>query len=178
MLASELAELVEQLSRMGRGVVTLLRPGAQAAEVEAAFGRPVPDSVADWFSWCNGVTARAGQIQDDVNIIPGYNLVSVNEAVAMIPTYSGDDVLGFNWIPLLRSGGGDIYAAVWDSARVARVAGVIVGEPTEIEFSSIEQMVSVFNECFRNGAFYIDPQGMFSMDPELYDETYARILGV
>jgi len=50
-------------------------------------------------------------------------------------------------LTLLTSAGGDIYAAVWKPDREARVAGVMTGEETEVEFAIIEQMVAVFNAC-------------------------------
>lgn len=175
MLATELEQLVAHLRQLDRPVVPLLRPGVAADRVTSTFGAPVPASVAEWFSWCNGVAGQAGQVQDEVNVIPGYNPLSIDEAVQMMGDYSGDPVLGQNWMPLLGSAGGDIYAAVWASGQDARVAGVLIGEPTEIEFSSVEQMVAVFNECYRQGAFYLDSQGRLAMDSGRYETVYEQI---
>jgi hypothetical protein len=110
-----------------------------------------------------------------VNVIPGYNPLSIGEAVQMMGDYLGDPLLGQNWVPLLGSAGGDIYAAVWASGRDAKVAGVLIGEPTEIEFSSVEEMVTVFNECYREEAFYLDEQGRLAMDSGRYEEVYTRV---
>jgi len=64
--------------------------------------------------------------------------------------------LGGNWVPLLDSPGGDIYAAVWNGSEDADVAAVLAGEPTEIEFSRILDMLKYFNACYQRGAFYLD----------------------
>ena len=177
MLAAGLEQLVGHLRELNRPVVPLLRPGIGAVQVEASLGSPVPASVGEWFHWCNGAEVRPGQIQDDVNVIPGYNPLSAEEAVGMTPDYADDPVLGEDWFPLLGSAGGDIYAAVWTVGGEAKVAGVLVGEQTEIEFSSIEQMVSVFNGCYRNRAFYVDDLGRLAMDSGLYEEVYDEIVG-
>jgi hypothetical protein len=175
MLASELERLVAHLRGLNRPVIQFLQPGIDAGEVDAELGLHAPASVADWFRWCNGVAGFRGQIQDDVNVIPGYNPLSIEEAVRMMSSYAGDPVLGASWVPILGSASADIYAAVWSSDQEARVASVLVGEATEIEFSSIEQMVAVFNGCYEDGVFYIDDQGYLAMNSDLYDEVYARV---
>lgn len=175
MLSAELDRLVEHLTTLNRPVVGWLLPGVDAHHVSSALGFPVPPSVAQWFGWCNGVAESPGQLQDDVNVVPGYNPVSVEEAVRMMPDYAGDPLLGSHWVPLLRSGGGDIYAATWSADKEAAVAGVLIGEPTEVEFTGIEQMVSVFNQSFAQRAYYVE-QGRLTMDPELYDEVYAQVI--
>jgi hypothetical protein len=177
MLAAELEQLVGHARELDRPVVALLRPGIDAGQVEAVIGSPVPESVAEWFRWCNGVEIRPNQIQDDVNIIPGYNPLSIDEAVAMAPDYAGDEVLGENWLPILGTAGGDIYAAVWVPGEEAQVAGVLIGEETEVEFSSIEQMASVFNACYRGRAFGVDQQGRLALDSQIYDQIYSQIVG-
>lgn len=176
MLATELDELVSHLAELGRTALPLL-PGLSADRVEAGLGYSVPSDVAEWFAWCNGVEVRPGQIQDDVNLIPGYSPVFLDDAVRMRGDYAGDLELGEHWIPLLAGAGGDIYAAVWKPGASSSVAGVLVGEPTEIEFESIEQMISVFNACFRRHAFMVNIEGRLEMDPELYGEIYEEITG-
>ena len=176
-LLEELDALVARLTELGRPVVQWLVPGVDPGQVEALVGSPVPDEVATWFGWCNGVALHEGQTQDDVNVIPGYSPLSLTEAVGQIADHAGDSTLGSHWIPLLGGAGGDIYAAVWGSGKSARVAGVLIGESTEIEFSSIEQMITVFNACYRRGAFFVDGRRQLSMDPGLYDVVNGEIVG-
>jgi hypothetical protein len=176
-LVTELEGLVSRLGNLGRTVGALLLPGVSTEHVVEVTGGPVPSEVAEWFQWCGGVAVRPGQIQDEVNVIPGYGPLSVEEAVRLKENYVGDSVLGENWVPLLGGAGGDLYAAVWEDGTVVRVAGVLVGESTEIEFSSVEQMVTVFNACYDNGAYFVNGSNMLDMNPDLYDAVYEEIVG-
>lgn len=177
MLDVELERLTAHLDSLDRPVVAWMLPGVDMDHVSSVLGEPVPDSVARWFRWCNGIASVEGQIQDDVNAIPGYNPLSVEEGARMMAAYTGDSVLGDHWVPLLGSAGGDIYAAVWTPGEEAVVAGVLIGEPSEVEFSTIEQMVMFFNRCFDSGAFSVDGEGRMAMSPDQYDEIYAHVVG-
>jgi hypothetical protein len=55
-------------------------------------------SVAQWFQWYNGVEVRPGQIQDDVNVIPGYSPLSIADAVELKNSYAGDEAPGGDWV--------------------------------------------------------------------------------
>ncbi|MFI9006803.1 hypothetical protein ACIGNX_06160 [Actinosynnema sp. NPDC053489] len=173
MLLTELESLMERLVALARPVASWLAPGVDVGVVERALGEVPPGEVITWFGWCNGVELHPGQLQDDINIIPGYAPLSLEEAVKFIQFHSGDPVLGDHWVPVLGGASGDIYAAVWEPGNNARVAGILLGEQTEIEFSSLEQMISLFNECYRRGAYFVDGQGRLAMNPDLYDEVYG-----
>ena len=163
------------MSALNRPGVSVMVAGIDDVAVRAILGDSVPASVLEWFSWCNGVLGVPGQRNDDVAIIPGYAPVSLVDAAVMRSTYEGDPVLFPNWIPLLVSPGGDIYAAVWSNNESAKVAGVLVGEPTEIEFDNVEQMIAVFTACVERGAFFVNDRRLWSMDSALYDSVYAEI---
>ncbi|WP_416979045.1 hypothetical protein [Streptomyces sp. T028] len=175
MLQEELESLVDRLAEMARPVVPWLVPGVEAGQVEAAVGPFPPDEVVSWFGWCNGVEFHDGQTQDEINVIPGYAPVSLREALGIRRSYGADPVLGEHWVPVLAGPSGDLYAAVWRPGQPARVAGVLIGESTNIEFASLEQMVRVFNECYRRGAFYVDDQQYLEMDADLCDEVYSAM---
>lgn len=172
MLSREIEILMEKLSALGRPVVEQLVPGSSPSRVTQFLGSDVPDDVKTWFAWCDGVEHRDGQSQDDINIIPGYCPLSLEEAVEMKSDYGGDPVLADSWVPLLSGGGGDMYAAMWRPGQDPVVAGILVGEETEIEFSSLEQALSFFNECYDIGAFSVDKQGQMTMDPDAYDSLH------
>ena len=175
MPAAHLENLRLAVAALDRPVLSALVAGIDAAEVRARLGDDAPPSVVDWFGWCNCVLSARDQKNDDVAMIPGYAPVSLEEGVSMRSSYEGDPVLSPQWSPLLAGPSGDIYAAVWSAGEDARVAGVLVGEPTEIEFSSIEEMVTVFVSCIAHGAFFVDDEGLWSIDAEAYDEVYAQV---
>ncbi|MEV4570444.1 SMI1/KNR4 family protein [Nonomuraea sp. NPDC049419] len=166
-----------QLAALKRPIVAALSPGLSSEQVESELGCSVPEDVAIWFGWCNGVAYFAGQTQDDANLIPGYAPLSLSEAVVLRESYPDDPVLGPDWIPLLGNASGDFYAALWRGSEQPQVAGVLSGEPTEIEFQNIELMISVFSECYFRGAFGVDERGMLTMDPELYEVVHSEVVG-
>lgn len=175
MIVDRLDGLARYLRELGRPVVDLLRPGAAAADLDEAGIRS--QDVRDWFGWRNGVVEAPGQTQGDVSVIPGYWPVSVEEALKLKPSYHGDPTLGDTWIPLLTSGGGDIYAAVWKGGSQPAVAGVLIGEPTEIEFPTIEVMLDVFLACFERRAYFVGERGYLEEDPSSYEEIYEELIG-
>lgn len=71
MLDAELERLARHLQALNRPVLAWMVPGVDADYISSVLGGPVPQSVVRWFHWCNGVADVAGQIQDDVNVIPG-----------------------------------------------------------------------------------------------------------
>jgi hypothetical protein len=176
-LVDELERLLGHVRELNLPVTCFLQPGRRREYVTSALGVTPPVSVVEWFGWRNGVRGEQGQIQDDVNIIPGYNPVSVEEAVHLKLYYAGDPALGANWIPLLENPGGDIYAAVWDDSEDAAVAGVLEGMPTEIEFKSILEMVTYFNKCYTRGAFYVRDDRRVTMDPQMSSVIYDEMFG-
>ncbi|GIJ10585.1 hypothetical protein [Micromonospora andamanensis] len=177
MLIDRLDELVTIVRELGRPVASLLVPGISRREVERAYGAPVPEDVATWFGWCNGVRSEPGQIQDTVNLVPGYRPLSAAEAAALRPAYEDDPVLGTRWMPLLGGPSGDLYAAVWSGNERPGIAGVLIGEPTEIEFADTERLVDFFVRCYRQGAFTVGSDGLLTMDTDRYDAIYADIAG-
>jgi hypothetical protein len=173
-LVRELNRFEWHLREANRAVVADLLPGTSADRV-LSVRSSAPSSIIEWFRWHDGVRVRDGQTQDDANVIPGYTLVSLDEAIRIIPIYDGDPDLGDHWLPLLQNGGGDLYAAVWMPGCEAGVFRVMVGEETEAEFASIAQMVVVFNACFTNGAYFVDAQGWFDISPMKYEEVLSQL---
>jgi hypothetical protein len=75
--------------------------------------------------------------------------------------------LGDTWIPLLASGGGDFYAAVFeDDAKRARIVRVIVEEGEDFVFDSVESMVDGFLELYRAGVIFVNEDGVLDADDE------------
>jgi hypothetical protein len=176
-LADELDRLLGHVRELNLPVTRFLLPGTQRGNIIAALGVVPPVSVVEWFGWCNGVRGEQGQIQDDVNLIPGYNPVSVEEAVRLKRYYADEPALGANWIPLLENPGGDIYAAVWDGSEDAMVAAVLEDTPTDIEFKSILEMVKYFNECYTRKAFYVEDDGWPTRNPQVSSIIYKEMFG-
>ncbi|MFE3901707.1 hypothetical protein ACFXPY_15500 [Streptomyces sp. NPDC059153] len=165
MLEERIRDLWMAAESLGRPVVAYRNSGAPIGLLERAFTSPVPPDVAAWFAWSNGVAYHPGQTQDDAALIPGYEPLSVDEAVAIRADSPGCAVLGSHWIPLLASGGGDFYAAVYAPGDTSsRVASVMIGENSRMAFKSIDQMVSTFVACYREGIFFVDNSDILQAD--------------
>ncbi|MEV8284333.1 hypothetical protein [Streptomyces niveus] len=157
MLEERIRDLWMAAEHLGRPVVAHRNPGAPVELLECAFNPPVPSDIAAWFAWSNGVSYHPDQTQDDAALIPGYEPLSVAESRAIRADFPGCAVLGAHWIPLLASGGGDFYAAVYIPGEASsRVASVMIGENSRMAFKSIDQMVSIFVACYREGIFFVD----------------------
>lgn len=171
MLEERFEELWAQAGRLGRPVVSHRKPGVSLDVLEQSFGTSVPPEVASWFGWCNGVAYHPNQTQDDAALVPGYEPLSVEEAVAIKEEYPEDSTLGARWFPILSTGGGDFYAVVEDRTKNrVNVVSVVVGEATRLAFNSVEQMLETFIECFRSGVFYVDVDGFLQADDERWLE--------
>ncbi|MBB5997958.1 hypothetical protein [Streptomonospora salina] len=162
------------MNELERPVARWIAPGSSSSRVAEHLGPQVPEEVVTWFGWCGGIEIHPGQDQGSTNMIPGYAPVSLDEAVGLKPAYAGDPVLGEHWVPVLVGGGADMYAAVWEPGGAPAVAGVLKGEPTEVEFPSLGRMVSFFNRCYSAGAFYVRGDGCLETDHEQQDELYSE----
>ncbi|MFI6262924.1 hypothetical protein [Micromonospora sp. NPDC051006] len=179
MLQQSLEALWGHLATIGRPVVVARIPGPGLEDVKSALGEPIPDMVAQWFNWSNGVADTPGQTQDDASVMPGYWPLSIAEAKSIMSDYIDDEAaLGDHWVPLLGSGGGDFYAAVFDeSLHEVGVFTVMSGGETEISFRSVEEMVDGFLELYQTGVFYVDDDGTLEADDDRWVEYESRVGG-
>jgi hypothetical protein len=173
MLTDALNQFFDHLGRLNRPAAWWIRPGLPADRLPAG----APESVVHWFGWADGIESFEGQLFNDASVIPGYTLVSVEEAARLMPAYVGDNVLRDQWFPLLTTASADLYAAVWAPGEEAQVVSVLAGEPTVVEFGSIERMVDFFNACFDTEVFFVDDEQRLASDPGRYDELFAEMAG-
>jgi hypothetical protein len=153
--------------------------GLDPAEIERVLGRRVPADIVDWFLSCNGVEFRPGQIQDDAALIPGYEPISLHDAISIRDTLGDvDPILGEWWIPLLATGGGDFYAAVFEE-RLDQVfiASVMNGGVSRKAYHSIEEMVVSFCDLYRRGVFFVNDEGILDADDESWIQAELPLSG-
>jgi hypothetical protein len=171
MLTDALNQFVDHLGRLNRPAAWWIRPGVTAGQLPVG----APESLVHWFAWADGIESFEGQLFSDASVIPGYTLVSVEEAARLMPAYREDPVLRDRWFPLLTTASADLYAAVWAPGEEAQVVTVVVGEPTEVEFASIERMVDFFNACYDANVFFVDDEQRLVADPGRYRELLAEM---
>ncbi|WP_156313136.1 SMI1/KNR4 family protein [Micromonospora sp. HK10] len=179
-LTDQLAQWRESLVRLGAPVAPVLKPGRSRPEIEAVLGATAPRAVLEWFLWCDGVEYAPGQTIGDSWAIPGFWPVELQDVTGIRADChdEGSPLLAGNWVPLLQNGSSDLYVAAWsDTSEPAVVTIMPEFAPPEVEFQSVEQMVTVFNECFARSAYYLNAERQLDVDEELYDEIYAAVVG-
>jgi hypothetical protein len=174
-LADALREWSGWLRRVGAPVASWLRPGRPREEIAAVLGADLPAAVFSWFSWCDGVDDAPGQTIGDCWVIPGYWPVALAE--------TRDDwsvELPYpHWVPLLRDGSVDLYAAAWSGVGEEPVVVSLLdpGDPV-VEFGSIAELVTVTNTCFARAVYALDDSGLLDLvDAAGYDTIYEEITG-
>ena len=168
-LTSFLNSLVSQLQKWGLNTPEYLQPGIDASKVQdmlATVNLTPTDELLELFSWHNGVTEKGGVALKDIQFIPGFYLLSIEEAVAHLNANKGDARWAPNWFPILANSGGDFYAVVLtDESKVSSpVVNYTMGYPeVDIEYSSIESMMETFVECANAGITFVN-EGRLDMD--------------
>jgi hypothetical protein len=179
-LSDQLAQWREWLVRLDAPVAPNLKPGVSRADIETVLGATTPRAVLEWFQWCDGVAYAPGQTIGDSWAIPGYWPVELRDVIEIKALQYDEDslLLADSWVPLLENGSSDLHVAAWSDASEPRVVTVMPEfGPPSVEFHSVEQMVTVFNECFTRSAYYLNAEHQLDVNDELYDQIYAAIVG-
>jgi cell wall assembly regulator SMI1 len=176
-LVRALTEVVGHLARLGCAVVPLIRPGLTAAEIareEAKLPFALTEEIRAVYRWCNGVRALDGKVLADVWFFPGFYLPRLEDAVREFEDRKLGPQWRKGWFPLFSDGAGDFYnvACRKQTADAAPVIGFMHGEPDQnVEYLSVTTMIETLADCYRQGAFFLDPDGALDMD----DEAHRKI---
>jgi hypothetical protein len=164
-----------ELDRLGRKVVRLFEPGLSPEAVRARLDG-APEELVAWFGWANGTRAEEDQTVDDASFIPGYVLVSLDEALEFRDEVEVESDGDEEWLPLLVSPAGDFYAVAWtEDEGIVQVWSYVDGAPGQAEYRDMEHMLRTFVESYRTGAFEVDEEGYLDMHPELADRVYEAV---
>ncbi|MDI2132678.1 hypothetical protein [Yinghuangia seranimata] len=164
-----------ELDRLDRGVVHLFEPGLDPAAVRARL-QDAPDEVVEWFAWADGTRAEEDQTVDEASFIPGYVLISLDEAVEFRDEVEVESDGDEEWLPLLVSPAGDFYAVAWTADEgVVQVWSYVDGASDQTDYPDMERMLRTFVESYRTGAFEVDDEGFLDMHPELADRVYEAV---
>lgn len=177
-LADELERLEQALRSREAVVASRLAPGAGAAEVRVALqraGLDASEGVLTWFGWHNGTDANRGEPMGVVEIAPGAELCTLDQAcheyaqatrvareLAEHPQVSSpaDVFWKPSWLPLLRLFGKGYVAVDVDSGAVflAWHDGELVDDPVPT-WPTLAALARWITDQFAAGNYRVNESG-------------------
>lgn len=151
----------------------LLQSGLQAILIDTLIKDlpfSFPEELAELYSWCNGTTLSQEYNLNAHYFLPGYYLLSLQDALHYYLTYSTSDSWDHSWFPIMASGSGDFYVinCGGKGQKNNSVLNFIRGEyNTPLVYLNIHAMLLTIAECYEVGAYFIDELGFLKVDYEL-----------
>jgi hypothetical protein len=178
-LSSALRHVESALRRLNRrSVLRALRAGAAPDWVRSALGAVGLEATRDiesLWGWRNG-TLTAGTTLGEIDLFPGFYLLSVEEAVANYRAFASDARWSVTWLPIFADGGGDFYVVDFhDEARCAVRHFRLEEVHHPIVYESLSAMVSTLDKAFDVAIFFVDSEGYLEVDDARFDRL-ARTL--
>lgn len=173
-LTDALRDLEGRMTALGRhDAVRALRPGAAPDRTSATLadrGLPALPDVQELFAWHDGVEPPPDDVMDDVQVFPGYHLLSLGEALEdrdVGVEHRGWDPL---WLPVLANVGGDFFAVDLGAlpGRVVRVMGDEAERP--VVFTSVHGLVTTLVDAYERGVVRVEGGYL-----ELDDRAFGRL---
>lgn len=162
------------LRRLGRSaLIDSLLPGLSVEDVGRqmkAAGLCTSFMVEELYSWKDG-TETSGKLLDDIQMFPGFFMLSMEDAVVNYRTLVRDSRWSAGWVPLFANGGGDFYLVELGHQSCGAVRHFRIDETDHpIEFRSVFDMMSTLAAGFDLGVFFVDEYGYLEMnDPQFAD---------
>lgn len=176
-VAELLSKILEFLIDWHLPLFKYLNDGLEEKEVRTQFeiNRLEPTcELIELYQWRNGTKVKKGTVLDEVQIIPGFHLLSLEDALSDYQAMKNDSRWNPHWFPVFANGGGDFYAVDLSQSNSvgAPVIGFVLGEPVqEIEYRNLEAMLRTFVECYEKGIVFRTKEGYLEMD----DNVQAKI---
>lgn len=174
-----LAAIESNLARLNRPVMGVLRPGLSPAQVQSRLdsrGLPVEEELIALWTWRNGTDTTTGLTLDALHLVPGFHLLSLDDALANFDAFVDDPRWHPAWLPLLANGGGDFLVrdtAVRDGTPIRHFR--IEESEHPIEYRSIVYMLATFAAAFDRGIFFVDACGYLEVDDAAYAALAAEL---
>ena len=177
-LADELKRLEETLRSRGAAIATRLAQGADASAVRSALrqaGLDASDDVLTWFGWHNGTDANRGEPIGVVEIAPGAELCTLDQACheyaqairgarelaahaqVRLPA---EACWSLSWLPMLRLFGKGYVAVDVDSGEV-----FLAWHDDEVDapvptWPTLAALARWITEQFATGNYRVDDSGL------------------
>lgn len=174
------ASIEQSLGRLGRAtVLDALRPGASAGVVRSrlsAVGLQSSEPVESLYRWHDGTRLPADRITDDVELIPGFYFLSLEDACAERQARVGSRNWGSHWLPILTDGGGYFYLAdLGDGQQPSMRIWEFDSPGASQAFRSIEDMFATFDAALTRQIIVADRDGYLEMDQVEFERLCAEL---
>lgn len=179
-IATSIETIDDRLQRLERSVLQqALQPGVPAAAVQEALGQvgleALPELVS-LYAWRDGTSTAVAVTVDDIQLFPGFYLLSLEDAVANYQAFVDDTRWRTGWLPVFANGGGDFYVLDLGSSGAGAVRHFRIDESEHpIEFDSLRAMLRTLAEAFERAVFFVDPDGYLEMDDLAFGDLAAEL---
>ena len=157
-IEASLGSIVAHLARLRLPSARLLQPGLSRkaiAKVEETLPFKLTPELVTLYRVANGTRVNGRPRLDEVELFPGYSLLSLEDAVRERKRRAGSSQWKKSWFPVFANNAGDYYV-VSCGAGPRRVVGFLRGEPEQlVEYASLRAMFATIAECFAKGAFFV-----------------------
>jgi len=156
-----------------------LKPGIPSSQVRgalASLGLPDSPELEALYEWHDGTGSGSGALLEDLWLLPGFYLLSLDEAVTNYAAFRKDPRWRPGWFPVFADGGGDFYLIDFRNAA-SRVVRHFRLEEVEhpVEYGSLAAMLDTFAAAFESGAIFVDATGYVDVIDEAFDVIAARL---
>ncbi|HEY0693981.1 MAG TPA: SMI1/KNR4 family protein [Kribbella sp.] len=174
-ISVSLATIESALRRLGReALLQSLQSGLPADAVRSALdstGLPSTSELEEVYAWRNGTASDSPASLDDIQLFPGFHLLSLEDAVTNYRTFVTGERWTPRWLPVFANGGGDFYVVDLSPTGAGAVRHFWIDEAEHpIEFSSLSAMMATLAQGFARGIFTVDPDGYLEMDDLVFGE--------
>ncbi|AOY73592.1 cell wall assembly protein [Paenarthrobacter ureafaciens] len=166
-MTEAMSTIDEHLVRLQRPTVQLLNPGADAEEARRRFGAHglrLGRELAALYGWHNGTNVAPGVVLDDAHLLPGFYLMSIDEAFR---TFEKMDELNVSpsWLPILTNGGGDFSFIDCSTEDVQPIFNFRFEQDVHrMQFLSVSDMLGTIAEAYDQEVFFLEERWLETDD--------------
>ncbi|MFF1831437.1 hypothetical protein [Paenarthrobacter sp. NPDC058040] len=171
-IAESTAAIEEHLLRLDRPTLQLLNPGISSELVATELtqrGLHAGEDLIALFAWRNGTRAGPAILLDDMWLMPGYYLLTFEDALHTYDRFVNEHGENRLWFPVLTTESGCWVFVDCSNATDQPVYHFTFEDPDhEQRHSSIKDMLAGIAEGFARGVFFVDADGWFDMDDDAF----------
>lgn len=179
-MKDSLARIELALKDLQRDVLLeTLQPGIDEHAVRDAVSKAGLSSISEielLYGWHDGVDPNSQVMLDDIQMFPGFHMLSMDEAIETYSALKSDARWKRGWFPVFADGGGDFYVVDLRGTQLGSVRLFWSDELDHpIEFNALSDMMRTLAQGFTRGVFYIDSRGYLEMNDEIFDRLVKEM---